>query len=309
MHAATRGSRWVGIVVRVTDERGPRQEGTLELRDGRTLAWCEWGAVTGPPLLRLQGTPGCRLSGHPHREIWSDLGLRVVTVDRPGYGRSTPMPGRRLGEAVDDVVEALDQLGIERVHVYGRSGGGPHALALAARHPDRVVTVAIAVGAAPLTSAESTHLVQVNRAGWEAVQAGRQAVVDYLTPLRAAILADPVRGFVDAVDDAPETDRQIMSDADWQRGMAAELQEALSPGVEGWVDDTMAILGQWDIDLASVRCPVTWYHGARDANAPLAAARRVVEQLQRGRLVEWGDVGHMVADRHERDILGALFAS
>jgi pimeloyl-ACP methyl ester carboxylesterase len=77
-------------------------DGRLTLRDGRTLAWHERGVPGGVPVLRLQGTPGSRLSRYPKPEVWERLGVRVITADRPGFGASTRMPGRGLASVADD---------------------------------------------------------------------------------------------------------------------------------------------------------------------------------------------------------------
>src|SRR4051812_49452500 len=86
---------------------------------------------------------------HPDEDAVRELGIRVVTYDRPGYGRSTRHPGRRVVDCVGDVATIADELGIKRFAVSGASGGGPHALAIAARLPERVTRVACVVGAAP----------------------------------------------------------------------------------------------------------------------------------------------------------------
>src|SRR6476646_10087493 len=147
-------------------------DGRLILRDGRTLAWREWGVPDGIPVLRLQGTPGSPLSRHPKPEIWERLGVRVIMADRPGYGASTRMPGRGLASVADDLVELLDHLGLDRVPVTGGSGGGPHVLALGARHPERISAATVVVGAAPLTDAELPLLIGVNAEGERRIRDG-----------------------------------------------------------------------------------------------------------------------------------------
>ena len=110
-------------------------DGVLRLRDGRELAWREDGDLQGVPVLRLQGTPGSRMSGLAQEPMWRELGLRVIKTDRPGYGRSTRLPGRGITAVAEDVVELLDHLGLDRVPITGGSGGGPHVLALCALYP------------------------------------------------------------------------------------------------------------------------------------------------------------------------------
>src|SRR3954453_13376075 len=124
--------------------------GTTETTDGRTLAYEETGDPVGAPIFLLHGTPGCRLSGrHPNPERVREAGLRVITYDRPGYGRSTRHEGRRVVDCVGDVAAIADAPGIERFAVRGGSGGGPHAMAVGARLADRVTRVGCFVSPAP----------------------------------------------------------------------------------------------------------------------------------------------------------------
>src|SRR5262245_33977772 len=99
----------------VTDHR-------LRRPDGRIVAWSEAGVEGGRPVLRVPGTPGCRLSIRADRTPWIERGLRVITTERPGFGASTRLPGRGFDEHVDDVAAILDELGIETLPVFGGSG-------------------------------------------------------------------------------------------------------------------------------------------------------------------------------------------
>lgn len=142
------------------------------MRDGRTLAWHEWGARDGTPLLRLQGTPGSRLSRYPRLSLWERLGLRVIMADRPGYGASTRLPGRGLAVVADDLVELLDHLALARVPLMGGSGGGPHVLAMCARHPERVRAATVVVGAVPFEDDDVPLLVGLNAEAYGRIRDG-----------------------------------------------------------------------------------------------------------------------------------------
>ena len=141
------------------------EDGELQRRGGRTLAWRWWGEPGGTPILRLQGTPGSRLYRHPTPAIQRDLGVRYLLADRPGYGGSTRLAGRGVADIADDLAVLLDHHNLDRVPVMGTSGGGPHALAVAAKHPGRISAVSVIVGSSPLEPDEVDRLVGVNAAG------------------------------------------------------------------------------------------------------------------------------------------------
>ncbi|MCG6500466.1 alpha/beta fold hydrolase, partial [Kitasatospora sp. A2-31] len=125
----------------------------VKAADGRALAVETVGDPRGRPVFLLHGTPGSRVGPHPRTSVLYRLGIRLVSFDRPGYGDSARLPGRRVSAAAADVRTIADELGIDRFAVLGRSGGGPHALACAALLPERVTRVALLVSLAPRNAA------------------------------------------------------------------------------------------------------------------------------------------------------------
>jgi pimeloyl-ACP methyl ester carboxylesterase len=283
-------------------------DGRLALRDGRTLAWKEYGPADGRPILQFQGTPGSRYSRHAHEDVYEVLGVRLLVFDRPGYGASDRLPGRGIAVVADDAAELLDHLGLDAVHAGGGSGGGPHVLAFAARHPERVRAATVVVGATPLEEEDVAGLIEINRAGWYAAREGWRAMYDLLAPMRDSVLEDPLGGFRALMESAPPSDKVVMEDPDWQRVLVESVSEAFRPGPEGWVDESMALSVHWDFDVGDVRCSVTWWHGDHDANAPLAPVRRLLEHMDGVDLRVWKDVGHLEPFHRHQEILAELLA-
>ena len=281
-------------------------DGRLTLRDGRTLAWTEYGPADGRPVLQFQGTPGSRYSRHAHEDVYDVLGVRLLVFDRPGYGASDRLPGRGIAVVADDAAELLDHLGLDAVHTGGGSGGGPHVLAFAARHPERVRAATVVVGATPLEEEDVAGLIDINRAGWYAAREGWQALHDLLAPMRDSVLADPLGAFKGLMESAPPSDKAVMEDPDWQRVFVESVSEAFRPGPEGWVDESMALSLEWDFDVADVQCSVTWWHGDHDANAPLAPVRRLIEHMDGVDLRIWENAGHLEPFHRHQEILGEL---
>jgi pimeloyl-ACP methyl ester carboxylesterase len=234
----------------------------------------------------------------------------MVTTERPGFGRSTPLRGRGFTEHADDLAAVLDAIGIQRVPVIGGSGAAPHILTFLARHPDRVEAATIVVGTAPMTDAEVEQMIPINRESHRLAVAGdREGLTDLLSPIRTALLAEPLAAFVDVMASAPASDHAVMCDPGWQRGMERAIRDALAAGIEGWVDEGMAIDSRWDeVDLPAVRSSITWWHGDADSNCPLSATQRLVSALPTARLELRPDAGHLLGHHLEGHILDELLA-
>lgn len=122
---------------------------TLQLRDGRTLGFAEYGPPDGHPLVFCPGTPGSRYFRPFEETALSNYGVRLLVLDRPGYGRSTLDPALGLLDWPHDVVELLDSLDIDRTALAGHSGGGAFVLACAATIPERLRGVGLISAIAP----------------------------------------------------------------------------------------------------------------------------------------------------------------
>lgn len=282
---------------------------TIKLADGRDYAFEQWGDPAGQWLFWLHGTPGGRLTRHPDASLGQRLGLRIVTVDRPGYGLSTPLPGRQAAHVVADVAAVADHLGAERFAVYGGSGGGPHALAVAALLPDRVRACVPVCSAAPVTEQERAGMVEINQESFRAWETdGRAGIFRRLSGLRESILADPRGALLAQLGDAPGPDKEWLSRPEVQEVTAEALTSALAPGVEGWTDDAVCFVTDdgWGFDPATITCPVHFWHGDDDANAPLSALRRVADRIPGARLTTWHAEGHTAPSRYAEQVLTDL---
>src|SRR6185312_14503973 len=165
--------------------------------DGRTLRVHDYGAADGPVLLAHHGTPSAANRARRERDSAAAKGLRLLAYDRPGYGGSTPAPGRSVADATADVAAILDALGVERFATYGASGGGPHALACAALLPDRCAAVATIAGVGPTDAPDLDWLARE----------GRERLVEYCRADAAGIasvgpeeLAEAMRPHLSSVD-------------------------------------------------------------------------------------------------------------
>jgi pimeloyl-ACP methyl ester carboxylesterase len=263
--------------------------------DGRQLAVCWWGVPDGRPIFVLHGSPGSRFLRHVGSG-YIDHGAQVITYDRPGYGMSTRMPGRRVVDAANDVEVIADALGVAKFGVVGISGGAPCALAAAAMLPGRVTRCATVVGDAPFTASDLDFFAGLDedeRAGWHRALAGAEAL-----EARGKVLFADVDGLASA-----------LASADGFSGVDAEmwqqmLRESLRQGPCGWVDDGLAEVTDWGFDLGQVHAPTRLMQARGDRSIPAAHADWLVAHLPNAELI-WVDGDHFgPRDEPEMDLIG-----
>lgn len=270
------------------------------LDDGRTVAYAEYGDPDGRPLLLLHGTPGSRVLGELFDAAARERGVRVVAPDRPGFGRSPAWPDRTLSDTEAFVSAVLDDAGLSTVAVVGFSGGGPHALALAATAPRLVDGVGVVAGAAPPSLREATPRAQ-RLLAWTARSAPPLLRALSWLQVRVAERASPslVLGqYTDDPESVPAADADVV-----RRDFLAALRERR----DGLVRELRLLADPWDFAPGSVDVPVHLWHGAADANAPVGAARRLADALPDPSVTVYDDAGHLgTLLRSRSDVVGRV---
>lgn len=261
------------------------------LPDGRRLAWCERGAPQGSPVFAFHGLPGSRLQVHPDEAIARAAGARVIHVDRPGFGFSDPMPGRRLGDWPNDIRMLADHLRIDRFAVAGVSGGGPYACACAARLEERVTRAAIVSGVGPPRSMLGSKSWVV-RTGFRAA-----ASVPWLImpPMVVAALtgAHAPGFFLDRLNERlPLCDREILRMPEIRAMLMRDLGEAFRNGPRAFLEDLQLEARPWGIPLDGISCPVSIWQGSRDTIVPPAAAEALAVLLPHASVRIFPEGGH-----------------
>jgi pimeloyl-ACP methyl ester carboxylesterase len=234
----------------------------VALPGGRTLHGYDTGEPAGGARLTViwhHGTPNVGPPPAPLFPAGDRLGVRWLAYDRPGYGGSTPRPGRTVGDAAADTAAIADARGANRFALLGHSGGGPHALAVAARRPDRAVAVAAVAGLAPFgaealdwfagmaeSGAASLRAAAAGRAAKERFEAENAEGDPEFTPGDLAALAGPWSWFGPVV------------------------MAALAGGRRPLIDDDLAYVAPWGFDPAEVAAPVLLVHGGADRLVPAA---------------------------------------
>jgi pimeloyl-ACP methyl ester carboxylesterase len=245
---------------------------TIQLSDGRTLAYLDIGDPEGRPLFYFHGGPGSRLEGLLFYELNQQLGIRMIAPDRPGFGLSDFQEDRTYLDWPDDVRELADQLGIDRFAVLGWSSGGPHAAAVAHQIPQRLAVVAIAAGEAPITRDDFPRNVPTSTAFtdskanklfiWSANH-GPWVMRIMFRMARILIFRDPA-GSSEASfsSNMSAKDKQLFTRPEFTAGMV----EALRQGAAGWTREYTIERLDWPFNLEDIHTPtVLVFHGKEDS--------------------------------------------
>lgn len=280
------------------------------LRDGRRLGYLEYGDPAGHPIFFFHGFGSTRLMRHPDETIPASLGLRVISVDRPGIGLSDAQPGRRLLDWPQDVLSLARDLGIGRFAVLGWSGGGPYALACAHALPDRVTATGVISGPAPLLyDRASEYLTRRHRGAarvaWRAPWILRVALWRWGRPQRR----DPVLAFESAVDGMVASDQALMADPRLREIMIENASEVYRQGGRGMYDEGLVLTGPWGFRPDDLTVPVHLWHGDLDDTVPAEMARHLARAIPDCHATFYPGEGHHLLYHRWPEILEALAAS
>ncbi len=262
----------------------------LTFGDGRVLHYYLAASADGPTagassaltVFWHHGTPNI---GSPPEPLFAEserLGVRWVSYDRPGYGGSTPRPGRDVASAAADVAALADTLGIREFAVMGHSGGGPHALGCGALLADRVLAVVSVAGLAPFGS---------DGLDWYAGMAPSVAA-----SLRAATAGREAKERFEA---AAEYDPDMFTEADRAAlaGTWSWFGKVVGPAVEAGpaapIDDDIAYVSPWGFDPADVTAPVLLLHGEQDRVVPSSHSDWLAARWPTAELRRYPDYGHI----------------
>jgi pimeloyl-ACP methyl ester carboxylesterase len=257
-------------------------EWDVQLKGGRVVRGYDSGPAGASgrrTIVWHHGSPQTGVLLKPLLSAAADRGVRLVSYARPSYGGSSPLPGRDVASAANDVAQLADALGVDRFAVMGASGGGPHALACAALLPERVTGVVCLAGIAPFTEDFDWYAGMVSDGGLRSAAKGRQARADF-----AAIDEFNHESFIPA-------DWAALA-GDWQ-SLGDDAMLAGTAGPDGLIDDDVAFASVWGFDLAAVTAPVLLVQGALDRVVPPAHADWLSRRLRRSELWIRPDDGHV----------------
>ncbi|MGE5375652.1 MAG: alpha/beta fold hydrolase [Bacteroidota bacterium] len=277
------------------------------LLDGRELAYAEYGDPAGKPVFFFHGAPGSNFF-HPPVDVTRRMGVRLICVDRPGYGGSTFQPKRKILDWPRDVASLADALGLGSFAVTGHSAGSPHTLACAYSLPARVRAAAVLCGVGPVDAPGAIeNTTFINRLGF---QLGRyspwplvRAMVWVLFHRQAA---DPAKAIDLDQRERVAADEEVLKIPGVRENCIESDIGAYRQGLLGYAWDVNLIIRPWGIPLEQIQVPVHFWHGTADNFAAVHMARHMADRIPDAKAFILEGEGHMLLIPHWEEILGEL---
>lgn len=290
--------------------RPPRFEGTFRLQDGRQLGYAEYGPINGRPLLWFHGTPGARRQIPPKaRDLAHERNIRIIALERPGVGDSTPHAYESISGWAFDVEEFCVANEIETFDVVGLSGGGPYALACAHALPGRITGAAILGGIAPTVGPEAADggltapmrifspILNVARAPLNILM---RSLVRVLEPR-----ADQVVQFAASM--MPPGDQKLFADPTTRQMFIEDLVQGSRKQMQAIFFDGYLFGKDWGFSLKEIEVPVHLWYGDADKIVPVEHGKHIADLIPNSVFRIRHDEGHLGGLGAFEEVIDALW--
>lgn len=282
----------------------------LLLKDGRNLGYAEYGDPRGKPVFYFHGLPGSRLEARLGSETGRRMGIRIIAVDRPGFGLSDFKPRRKMVDWAEDINELADFLELSRFSILGVSGGGPYAVVCARRMPERLARVGLVCGLGPCDIPENLRTMM--RFGRACLTVGRYCQWPvYLASSMVALMIRhyPVQMMSRLAKITPRPDQEVFRTTEIGSILTESFQEAIRRGTRGSVWEILLCSRPWGFSLADITAEVYLWHGEMDITVPPRMGRYLAQTIPGCHARFLSDEGHYsLPVRYLDQILAVLIA-
>ena len=279
-----------------------------QMQDGRRLGFAHFGDADGAPVFLFHDLWGNRNIRHPDDAILSRLGIRLIGVDRPGYGMSTRKTGRSLMDVVDDVMLLSKALKLDQFAVLGFSAGGPYALACAYRFPQVVRRCAVVAPLPPLDHALGFRALHPVYGRLMQLARGNESFFRLL--MRGFFWFDGQRGADQFIRELgallSPADQEVLSNINLFNARRDTWEEIRRGGSDNLVDEMVTLTRPWGFRLQSIQTPVDIWWGEADVFCAPGIGERMAGMIPKAQFRFEPQAGHFMLYSHWESILQQL---
>ena len=287
----------------------PKLEGNIAVGDDRQIGFAEFGDPQGRAVFWLHGTPGARRQIPMEARVYAEQRqIRLIGVDRPGIGSSSPYQYDTVFAFAEDLRTIADTLGIDRFEVIGLSGGGPYTLACAAAMPDRVVAAGVLGGVAPVRGADAigggvSTLITAAAPVVEVAGAPLRLVASQLIRLIRPVAEPALYAYARI---SPEADRRLLVRPEFKAMFLDDLLNGSRFQTSAPINDLLLFTRDWGFRAADVTVPVRWWHGDEDHIVPHQHGQHLVSLLPDATLTTIDGESHLGGLGIAEEVLSTL---
>lgn len=287
---------------------GSAGERVLRLPGGRRIGWAEYGVPDGWPVLGTFGAAARTF--RPPDDVTRAAGVRLIVVERPGFGLSEPLPGRTLLDWPADVAALADALGLGRFAFVAGSQSGPYGAACAYCLPDRLAAVALVSALAPFDVPGVTAGMAAPLRLLPVLARRAPGLLGLMNRMGGRLaLRDPEAFFRQSFGALPAVDQQVVRQFPaLKAAMIADVPEIYRQGSDGLTQDMRLVCGPWGFRPEDIRVPVVVWQGEADPNVPPAMGRYLAAAIPDARAHFVPGAGHFLGFSHWGEILASLRA-
>lgn len=287
----------------------PKLEGNIAVGEDRQIGFAEFGDPQGRAVFWLHGTPGARRQIPLEARVFAEQrGIRLIGLDRPGIGSSTPFQYDNVLSFANDFTTIADTLGVDKMAVVGLSGGGPYTLGCAAALPERVVAAGVLGGVAPTVGPDAIGggLMALGTVAAPLIEVAggpiRLAASTFIRLVRP--VAEPAVYLYAAI--SPEADRKMLVRPEFKAMFLDDLLNGSRKQLAAPFADIVVFARDWGFRLDEVKVPVRWWHGDRDHIVPFTHGQHVVNGLPDAELYHLPGESHLAGLGRAEDILSSM---
>jgi pimeloyl-ACP methyl ester carboxylesterase len=298
------------ITVVSTNAKGTNVNNVISLQDGRILGYAEYGQLDGFPVFYFHGGQESRLSSAFMDSTAKELGIRIISPDRPGIGLSSFQENRTFLNWGDDMSELADSLGLKTFSVFGLSGGAPHVISCLIDHPNRIINASIVSGATPYDYKKTLKGMwfPVKVLHWLANMKTDKKLRKYILKDFKGLRDNPEKRMKQFQKYLPKPDKNLMNkhpEYGWE--FIEGSKESYKQGIDGVVQEWQLYVKNWGMNLNHIEHPVTLWYGSEDKMAPVHRGEYYNNKLLNSDLKVVNNEAHFSLIRnHLTDILKDL---
>lgn len=263
---------------------------------GKYLAWNEYGTPTGHPVLYYHGWPSSRLQARLAHHLAIEKNIRLISMDRPGIGKSTLIPNRHIDDWPTLISRFADHLHLQKFGQLGISGGGPYVLSCAASIPERLTASAVLAGMVPipLTTLGTRGLHPLYRTLIPLRKSPSLLFTALFRIASAATRTSPKKLPISLMVRTLATQDRILlhrSDAIWEVATTS-FTEGVSSGGKGVITDAEIYFQTPHFSPSEITHPIHYWHGGDDKNIPLSLVENLTSSMPHAHLETAPTLGH-----------------